>query len=120
MVFLKPLKQLLYRVDMFCSSELLRYNSETQYKTLTGGLLSLAIIAVIAGGFFNMVADTVNRVSITSSLVTNKQSNHPLFSLNPGKEDMFMLGLSIQSIDLSFLADLNKGPQYFTLQMRTV
>lgn len=70
MVALKTFKRLIYQLDMFCSSELMRYQSETQYKTLTGGLLSLLIIGVVVGGFASMVADTLQRVTINSSLVT--------------------------------------------------
>jgi hypothetical protein len=114
---LKTLKGLIYHFDMFCSSELLRYNAQTQYKTLTGGLLSVAIICVIAGGFFNMVLDTLDRSSISSSLTVTKQSSPPLATLVPGEDNMFMLGLSIQSTDLTFSADLNNGPQYFSVLM---
>jgi hypothetical protein len=120
MAVLKTLKGIIYQLDMFCSSELLRYNAETQYKTLTGGILSFAIICVIAGGFFNMIIDTLDRVTITSTLVTIKQSNPPLARLIPSSEHMFMMGLSIQSTDLSFLADLNHGPQYFSLRMKII
>jgi hypothetical protein len=112
---LKSLKSLIYQLDMFCSSELLRYNSQTQYKTLTGGLLSLAIIGIITGGFFNMIMGTLDRTSITSSVVMTKQNNPPLATLIPSAENMFMLGFSIQSMDYQFYADLNNGPQHFTV-----
>ena len=120
MVVLKTLKSLIYKLDMFCSSELLRYNADTQYKTLTGGILSFAIVCVIAGGFFNMILDTLDRVAITSSLITTKQSDPPLATLISSSEHMFMMGFSIQSIDLSYLCDLNHGPQYFSLQMKMI
>lgn len=120
MIVLKTLKSLIYKLDMFCSSELLRYNADTQYKTLTGGILSFAIVCVIAGGFFNMILDTLDRVAITSSLITTKQSDPPLATLIPSSEHMFMMGFSIQSIDLSYLCDLNHGPQYFSLQMKMI
>jgi hypothetical protein len=120
MVLPKTLKRLIYKLDMFCSSELLRYNAETQYKTLTGGILSLAIVCIIAGGFFNMVLDTLDRVTITSSLITKKQSDPPLATIVPSSDNMFMMGFSIHSLDLSYLADLNHGPQYFSLQMKMI
>ncbi len=84
MAILKGIKRLIYQTDMFCSSQLLRYNSETQYKTMTGGLLSLAIIIVIIVGFANMISDTLQRTSITSSLTINKQSDPPLALIHPG------------------------------------
>lgn len=120
MVSLKSFKKLINQVDMFCSSELLRYRSDTQHKTLTGGLLSLAIICVVVVGFASMVADTLQRTTINSSMVTQKNSNPPLTTLKPGRDSMFMLGFSVQSLDLSFLADLNHGPQYFTITISTI
>lgn len=110
---LKLLKHLILEADMFCSSELLRYNAETQYKTLTGGLFSVGIICVIIAGFANMISDTLNRTSITSSLTTNKKSDPPYGALIPGNDSMFMFGLQILSFDLTFQADLTNGPQYF-------
>ena len=78
MPFLDHVKQLIYQADLFCSQQLLRYNSETQYKTLTGGLMSLAIISVIVIGFTSMIMDTLQKTSISSSLTVEKQSDPPL------------------------------------------
>jgi hypothetical protein len=73
---------------------------------------------VIVVGFANMIADTLSRVTITSSLLTLKRQDPLLSYLIPGNENMFMLGLSIQSLDLSYLANLVEEPQFFSLQMR--
>jgi hypothetical protein len=73
---------------------------------------------VILAGFANMIADTLNRTSITSSLTTNKQSDPPFATLVPGNDTMFMFGLQIISFDLSFQPDLNNGPQYFNVEMK--
>jgi hypothetical protein len=67
-----------------------------------------------------MISETMKRETINSSLVTLKQSDPPLTSLVPGKEGMFMLALNVQSIDLSFQANLAEGPQYFSFQMAII
>ena len=77
-------KKLIQQADLFCSNQLLRYNSDTQYSTITGGLLSIAIIVVIVIGFASMIADTLNRTSITSTLTTTKHSDPPLSTLVTG------------------------------------
>jgi hypothetical protein len=120
MVFLQHFKKVIYQLDLFCSSQLLRYNSDTQYKTLTGGLLSLTIIVVIIVGFANMISNTLNRTSISSTLTTTKQSNPPLATLVPNKETMFMLGFEIQSLDLTYLANLTQTPQFFEVKTNIV
>lgn len=116
-MLLQNIKRLIYQADLFCSSQLLRYNSDTQYNTLTGGLLSLSIISVIIIGFASMIASTLNRSTITSTITTVKQSNPPLATLIAGEENMFMFSVSIQSLDLTFLANLSAPVQYFDVEM---
>jgi hypothetical protein len=67
-----------------------------------------------------MIIDTLNHTSITSAFTVTKQSNPPLSTLVPGEDTMFMMGLQIQSTDVYFTADLNNGPQYFTVAMSIV
>lgn len=71
-MFLKRLKQLLQPFDMFCSSQLLRYNSNTEYKTLTGGLISFLIIISMIIVFTSMVSNTLNKSIINSKMITFK------------------------------------------------
>jgi hypothetical protein len=114
---LRTLRSLLSQADMFCSSEMLSYNSESQYKTLAGGLLSLIIICAITVGFINTIAETINRTSITSTLVINKELDPTYAALSPGKENMFMLGVSLKSMYGNYIPELNNGPSYFTFNI---
>lgn len=114
-MLLQKLKKLIYQSDMFCSSEMLRYNSETQYKTLTGGLFSISIFIFIVAGFASMIADTLNRTTIASTLQTIKQSDPPLSTLRTDKENMFMFGVTIQSTDTIFTADLAGDQRLFDI-----
>lgn len=67
-----------------------------------------------------MVGDTLKRIAITSSLVTQKLSDPPESALLSGKDGLFMLGFSIQSFDYSFEADLTNGPQYFSVSLNLI
>jgi hypothetical protein len=60
---------------MFYASEMFRYNSETQYKTLTGGILSIGVIVTIVIAFFSMIQDTLNRTTITYTLEDYQDSD---------------------------------------------
>lgn len=115
MTVLKKLQKAIEQVDMFCSSELLHYNSETQYKTLTGGLFSISIIIFIVIGFASMISDTLNRTTIASSVQTIKQSDPTLSILKNNKEGMFMFGISVQSTDVSLNLDLSQEKRFFDL-----
>ena len=53
---------------MFYSSEILKYNNETQYQTFSGAIFSLMIITAIVTGFSSMIISTMERTSITSNL----------------------------------------------------
>ena len=116
-MFLRNIKKLIHQADFFCSNQLLRYNSDTQYNTVTGGLLSIAIIIVIVIGFASMITDTLNRTSITSSLTITKSADPPLSALTTGQENMFMFSVSIQSYDFMYLANLSDPIQYFDVRL---
>lgn len=64
-----------------------------------------------------MISQTLNRTTIISTLTTIKQSDPPLTVLVPNKENMFMMGFSIQSIDITFLANLSATPKYFDVHL---
>ena len=51
--------------DFFNSSQLLRYENENEYRTLTGGIVSIGIAITIVIGFASMISDTLNKSAIT-------------------------------------------------------
>ena len=68
MNFCRKVKAVILHADLFYSSEILKYNSETQYKTLSGAIFSLIIMGAIVTGFYSMIISTMERTSITSNL----------------------------------------------------
>jgi len=60
MGILSKFKQAVKMTDFFYSSDMLRYENELEYRTLTGGILSLGIIITILIGFASMIIDTLN------------------------------------------------------------
>lgn len=67
MGLLNRLKKLIKMNDFFYSTEMLRFNDESEYKTITGGLISLGIIIMIMAGFATMIIDTFSLNSVKSS-----------------------------------------------------
>lgn len=82
-------------MDMFYSTQMLRYRKDKQYSTITGGLVSLAIIVMVVAGFFSMIWQTLNRTAINSSATAIKSNNPPLYTLTADARNMFMFGLQI-------------------------
>lgn len=67
-----------------------------------------------------MISDTLNRIAITSNLQTVKQNDPPLSVMKANKEGKFMFGLTIQSNDLGYNAELGTGPRYFDVGLAII
>jgi hypothetical protein len=100
MRFLQSLKKAISSIDMFYSSEMLRYESDTQYKTITGGIITISIVAMVTIGFASMITDTLNRTAITSSLNIRKSNDPTYYDLKADPKSMFMFGVMLQPIDV--------------------
>jgi len=92
---------------------MLRYNKDTQYQTVTGGIVTLGIIIMVITGFFSMITETINRTAIDSTVNVIKSNNPPAFNLTANAESMFMLGVQIESQDLSFYYNMSGDRRYF-------
>ena len=59
-------KTFLKKCDLFASMQFLRFKSDAETKTFTGGLISLSIVIFLATQFTTMILDTFGKVRITS------------------------------------------------------
>ena len=64
---------------------MLRYDNDTEYKTVTGGIITISIIILVTVGFANMISDTFNRTAITASLNIAKSNDPTFFDLKANK-----------------------------------
>jgi len=55
-------------MDLFPSSQFIRYKKDSEYKTTLGGVASVLIIAVTIALFINMGLQTVNKTLIASAI----------------------------------------------------
>lgn len=67
MGILRKLESLVKKIDFFYSTEMLRYDQDEDYKTLTGGFFSIGIVVAIVIGFANMIVSTLNQTTINTS-----------------------------------------------------
>ena len=116
MNFCKQVKGLLLQADLFYSSEILKYNSETQYKTLSGAIVSLILMGAIISGFSSMIISTMERTSITSSLEVKKSQDPELLKLKDA-DNNFMFGIVIVNMYGSTFFNISSGPQIFDVKM---
>ena len=95
------IKQLVRAADFFYSTEMLRYDQDLQYKTLTGGIISLAIIVTIFVGFANMILNTLNLNTFTISTQTIKNVVPPPSVLEISDSSTFRFAIEIWRHNLS-------------------
>jgi len=110
MSFLKALKNQISKSDMFYASEMLRYDSDSQYKTVTGGILSIGIFITIIIAFTSMIGDTFNRTSISYSFQTLKEDEPTPVTIDPNSG--FMIAFEVLSFDYSYSIDLTAPIRY--------
>lgn len=91
----KTLIKLLKKVDLFPTDQFTRYNSEAEYTTATGGLVSLVLIIIILILFSNKGIQTLNKTDITSTVSTLIETDpSPIrFTASPNGGFMFSVAL---------------------------
>jgi hypothetical protein len=60
--------------DLFYASEMLRFDKELEYRSITGGIFSMAIIVAVLVGFASMIIDTLALNTINSVELITKDS----------------------------------------------
>ncbi len=93
MGILKKIEDVVKKTDFFYSKEMLRYDDDEDYKTLTGGIISLGIIVAIVVGFASMILSTLNRTSISTTIQVIKNIVPPASLLEISPESSFRFGV---------------------------
>ena len=107
MNILQKIGKLASMVDFFNSSQLMRLDKESDYRTITGGVMSIALITTILIAFNDMIGDTLNRntISYTQSTIMNIDPSKIEMKASP--KDNFMFGISLGGYNL------NKNYKFF-------
>ena len=98
---MEKVKNLLKMADFFNSFQMLRFQKETEYRTFTGGLISIGIIITIIVAFASMIINTVNRTIISFTHNEQKDSVPSLTQIMASPDDNFMFAVEVQGYNLS-------------------
>lgn len=90
----RGVRELLYKLDFFYESNFLRYKDEADYNTLTGGIISLAIILLVTITFSDKVSKTLGKINIASSEEFNNDKDPTPYEIK-GQNSKFMLGVEV-------------------------
>jgi len=64
---------------------MLRYNQDTQYKTTTGGIITLGMIIMVTVSFLSMISQTLNKTAIDSNVNILRSRSPPELKLVANK-----------------------------------
>ena len=93
MKFVKKVSRAVQQVDFFNSSQLLRYEKENDYRTFTGGFISLGVISVILIGFAKMIFQTISKENINTKSSSLHSLEPPPVNFQTGPEHKFMISI---------------------------
>jgi len=91
--------------------QFLRFKSDAETKTLTGGFLSLAVVVFLFTQFTTMIFDTFSKTIIKSVRNSIQEETPPTLVYSTEENGKsFMLGFSLKDHDLT------TGLRYFDIQ----
>ena len=107
------LHSLFQALDLFASSKFVRYKGESEFRTATGGAVSVSIIVIFGLLFSTMGLRTVRKEIITSVTESNFEPVPSNYSFRVGTHGV-MFAVSVPFVDLV------AGPKYFDVVMEQV
>lgn len=87
--------------DFFNSSQMLRFQKENEYRTLTGGIISICIIITIIISFASMILDTLNLSTINYTENALKRVDPSLTVITAHPDHNFMFAIEVWRQNLS-------------------
>ena len=94
-------KSIISQMDFFSHNQFLRYKHTETFRTFTGGLISILIIALFVGIFFNTMMNTFNKKIIISSSSTEHHLDPTYFRINANVQNNFLFAVGLKSLDLT-------------------
>lgn len=95
------LSKLLKSLDLFPTSNLIRYKDSSDYTTATGGFVSIIVIIVFIVLFASQGIKTVDRQIIQSSVTTEFEAQPPSLRIKTSPKSGYMFAISLPGFDLS-------------------
>lgn len=89
--------------DFFNSSQMLRFQNENEFRTLTGGIISIGIIITIIISFASMILDTLNlsTINYTENSIKRVDPSYTAMTADPDKNFMFAIEIWRQNLSSS-------------------
>lgn len=95
------LSKTLRTVDLFPTSNLLRYKGDPEYTTATGGVVSISVITIFIILFASMGYKTMRKSIIHSSTNTEFENEPSPLTVTTSPEGGFMFAVTIWGVNLT-------------------
>lgn len=107
------LQSVFRKFDLFPATQFLRYKEEGDYKTATGGFVSIAIMIIFVILFYNLGTQTINREIINGSISYNIEVEPQPLSIKFTENSDFMFSVGINGLNLS-----DSSIKYFNITLK--
>jgi hypothetical protein len=98
--------------DLFSLTQFLRYNQDTDYKTVSGGVTSLLVVGIFVALFSGNAISTINKTDITWSATAENYFEPTPATLSFSASGKFMLAVGIPGLNLA-----DPSLRYFDVSM---
>ena len=106
------LSELTKTFDLFSLSQFLRYKQDNDYKTVSGGLISLLVVGIFAFLFSSNAISTVNKTAIAWKSTIEDAFNPTPTTLTFNPQGKMMFGISVLGFNLN-----DPALRYFDVRM---
>ena len=93
--------EVIKELDIFSHGQFLRYRGEENYRTITGGIVSVILMVLFAGIFSTLVLSTFQKSLITTTFDMSYEVDPSYHKLETGSKSNFMFAIGILNLDLS-------------------
>ena len=98
--------------DLFSLTQFLRYKQDEDYKTFSGGVISLLVVGIFSSLFSSNAIATVNKTDITWKSTIEDDFNPTPTNITFNPQGRMMFGIAVQGFNLN-----DPALRYFDVRM---
>ena len=106
------LSEMIKTCDLFSLTQFLRYDKDEDYKTISGGLISLVVGTIFCVLFAGNALNTINKTDISWTLMEENDFDPTRTTLTFNEENKFMFTIGMPNINLN-----DASQRYFDIEI---
>lgn len=110
--FVGGFQYVIKKFDLFPTTQFIKFNKESEYTTLTGGVISILLIVIIILLFYSRGLQTLDRTIINSSTSSQMDTDPPSLPIVMSVEGGFMFSVGVFGLNMN-----NPNKRYFNISL---